>query len=59
MPSTLPSTLWPASKARFTTEVANGVFGVLDINTNGTVQINDYSGNASWAALDIARYRLV
>jgi hypothetical protein len=55
---TLPSALWPASKARFTTEVASGVFAVLDVNVNGTVQINDYAGTASWAALDMARYRL-
>jgi len=55
---TLPAAVTPVSKARFTTEVATGVFAVLDVNNNGTVQINDYSGNASWAALDVARYRL-
>lgn len=32
--------------------------GSLDINTSGTIQIGDYSGTATWAVLDVARYRL-
>lgn len=56
---TLPSAAWPASKVRFTTEVASSIFAVLDISNTGVVQINDYSGTASWAALDIAHYRRI
>ncbi|MFI0914301.1 hypothetical protein [Streptomyces abikoensis] len=56
---TLPAAATPAKRARHVTEVAVGVFGVLDINADGTIQITDYSGTASWAALDVAtRYRL-
>lgn len=57
---TLPAAIVPTSKARFATEVANGVHGVIDVNTSGTgtLQIQDYSGNATWAALDVVRYRL-
>ncbi|MFC4512527.1 hypothetical protein [Streptomyces ehimensis] len=56
---TLPAAASPAKRARHVTEVASGVFGVLDINTDGTIQITDYSGTAGWAALDVAtRYRL-
>lgn len=56
---TLPAGATPAKRARHITEVASGVFGVLDINADGTVQITDYSGTAGWAALDVAsRYRL-
>ncbi|GAA0454372.1 hypothetical protein ACFQ2B_27995 [Streptomyces stramineus] len=56
---TLPAAAAPAKRARHVTEVASGVFGVLDINSDGTVQITDYTGTASWAALDVAtRYRL-
>ncbi|WP_053801278.1 hypothetical protein [Streptomyces rimosus] len=57
---TLPAAIVPASKARFPTEVASGIHGVIDVNGTGvgTLQIQDYSGNASWAALDVVRYRL-
>lgn len=55
---TLPAGIVPASKSRFATEVANAVHGVLDVNATGTLQIQDYSGNAGWAALDGVQYRL-
>lgn len=57
---TLPAAIVPTSKSRFPTEVANGIHGVLDVNGTGTstLQIQDYSGNATWAGLDGIRYRL-
>lgn len=56
---TLPAAAAPAKRVRHVTEVASGVFGVLDINADGTIQITDYTGTAGWAALDVAtRYRL-
>ncbi|MEU3686979.1 hypothetical protein [Streptomyces narbonensis] len=55
---TLPAEIRPSAKSRFTTEVASGLFAALDVNTNGTVTINDFTGNASWAALDVAMYYL-
>ncbi len=57
----LPAAIVPASKSRFPTEVASGIHGVIDVNGAGvgTLQIQDYSGNASWAALDVVRYRLI
>lgn len=57
--TTLPAAATPASKARFAGEVAAGVYGSLDINTNGTVQITDFTGTAGWASFDVARYRLI
>ncbi|MFB7647121.1 hypothetical protein ACFC0S_16715 [Streptomyces sp. NPDC056084] len=54
----LPLAARPAFKCRFATEVNTGVFGVIDVFPSGDVQINDYSGSASWAALDAARFRL-
>lgn len=57
--ATLPAAATPSSKSRFVCEISSSGVGVLDINTNGTVQILDYSGNASWASLDVARYRLI
>jgi hypothetical protein len=55
---TLPVAIRPANKCRFTTSTGTGIFGALDINTDGTVVITDYTGNASWAALDTATYSL-
>lgn len=55
---TLPAGV-PPTKARFTTEVGTGIFGAIDVNTSGVIQILDYSGNASWASLDIIHYRLL
>lgn len=57
---TLPAAIVPTSKSRFPTEVASGAHGVIDVNATGTgtLQIQDYSGNATWAALDGVRYRL-
>lgn len=56
---TLPVEARPAFKVRFWTEVLAGVGAVLDINANGTIQIGDYSGTATWTALDPAsHYRL-
>lgn len=55
---TLPAAIAPTSKSRFSTEVANGIHGALDINITGAVQIQDYAGNAGWAALDGVQYRL-
>ncbi|MET7795634.1 hypothetical protein [Streptomyces decoyicus] len=55
---TLPAAIAPTSKSRFPTEVANGIHGALDINITGVVQIQDYAGNAGWAALDGVQYRL-
>lgn len=55
---TLPAAITPTSKSRFPTEVANGIHGALDINVSGALQIQDYSGNAGWAALDGVQYRL-
>ncbi|MEU3990079.1 hypothetical protein AB0F24_17180 [Streptomyces platensis] len=55
---TLPAAITPTSKSRFPTEVATGIHGVLDVNTSGALQIQDYSGNAGWAALDGVQYRL-
>lgn len=56
--ATLPAAARPAFKARFTTIVNPGVNGALDVNTDGTVQITDYSGTAIWATLDGATFRL-
>ncbi|MFK8850513.1 hypothetical protein [Streptomyces sp. Ac-502] len=55
---TLPAAIVPASKSRFPTEVASAIHGVLDVNATGTLQIQDYAGNATWAALDGVQYRL-
>ncbi|MFC8273739.1 hypothetical protein ACFUJR_14700 [Streptomyces sp. NPDC057271] len=55
---TLPTAARPASKVRFPAQIAVGILGVIDINTDGTVVINDYTGNASWAPLDVVRFRL-
>ncbi|MFK0182292.1 hypothetical protein ACIQVR_40780 [Streptomyces xanthochromogenes] len=54
----LPAAARPAFKARFVTEVNTNVYGVIDVFPSGDVQINDYTGTASWAALDAARFRL-
>lgn len=56
--ATLPVGARPALKVRFTTIVNPGVTGALDVNTDGTVQITDYSGTAIWATLDGATFRL-
>lgn len=56
--ATLPVEARPTSKCRFLTQLATGVHGALDINTNGTIQIIDFTGTATWASLDVARYRL-
>lgn len=56
--ATLPTEARPASKCRFVTQMTASTTGSLDINTSGTVQIGDYSGTATWAVLDVARYRL-
>ncbi|MFF8784846.1 hypothetical protein [Streptomyces sp. NPDC015125] len=58
---TLPAAIVPSSKSRFPVEVASGLHGVLDVNPTGTstLQIQDYSGNATWATLDGIRYRLI
>ncbi|MET9425644.1 hypothetical protein ABZY06_33910 [Streptomyces sp. NPDC006540] len=58
--ATLPTEARPATKIRLETSVTTTQRAALDINTNGTIQISDYTGNPSWAALDVAvRYRLV
>ncbi|KOU30229.1 hypothetical protein ADK53_28890 [Streptomyces sp. WM6373] len=56
--ATLPTAARPAQKARFSTIVNPGVNGALDVNTDGTIQITDYSGTAIWATLDGATFRL-
>ncbi|MFD7661088.1 hypothetical protein [Streptomyces sp. NPDC059788] len=56
---TLPTAIVPTSKSRFPTEVASAIHGVLDVNATGSLQVQDYSGNATWAALDGVRYRLI
>lgn len=56
---TLPAAAAPANQCRFVSEAAGGVYAFLDILTSGVVRIGDYSGNAAFAALDVARqYRL-
>lgn len=55
---TLPTAARPTSQCRFPAQIAVGTIGVININTDGTVTIGDYSGTASWATLDIVRYRL-
>jgi hypothetical protein len=57
--ATLPAAAIPTSKARFAGEVASGIYGSLDINTTGTVQITDFTGTAGWASLDVAHFRLI
>ncbi|WP_331445872.1 hypothetical protein [Streptomyces xanthochromogenes] len=54
----LPAAARPAFKCRFVTEVNTNVYGVVDVFPSGDVQINDYTGTASWASLDAARFRL-
>lgn len=56
--ATLPAAARPALKARFSTIVNPGVNGALDVNTDGTIQITDYTGTAIWATLDGATFRL-
>jgi hypothetical protein len=50
----------PAGRPHFATEVNSGLHAGLDIlSTTGAIQINNYSGTAVWAALDVAtRFRL-
>lgn len=58
--ATLPEEAWPAHKVRVPAQVSGSSVGVLDINADGRLQINDYSGDASWVTLDAAaRYRLI
>ncbi|MYT26667.1 hypothetical protein GTW69_41480 [Streptomyces sp. SID7760] len=56
--ATLPAAARPALKARFSTIVSPGVNGALDVNTDGTIQITDFTGTAIWATLDGATFRL-
>jgi hypothetical protein len=57
---TLPAGAIPASRPHFPTEVNSGLHAGLDIIPGtGAVQINNFSGTAAWAALDVAtRFRL-
>ncbi|WP_328313078.1 hypothetical protein OG432_24365 [Streptomyces sp. NBC_00442] len=54
----LPAAARPVSKCRFATEINTSLFAVLDIFPSGDIQISDFTGTASWAALDVARIRL-
>lgn len=56
---TLPVAIRPPFKQRFVTEVSSTAMAALDVNTDGTVIVSDYSGNAGWAALDPVRYRIL
>lgn len=56
---TLPTEVRPARKCRFAGEIQPSGFGSIDINTNGTVVITDFSGNGVWCPLDVVRYRLI
>ncbi|MEV0917825.1 hypothetical protein AB0I93_26655 [Streptomyces sp. NPDC049967] len=57
--ATLPVEARPATKIRYLTQLATGVHGTLDIFPTGVIQINDFTGTATWAALDVASgYRL-
>lgn len=53
---TLPAGLVPLLRPHFTTEVASGLHAALDITNGGAVQIANYSGTATWAALDVASH---
>lgn len=57
---TLPAEARPASKVRFVGEVATSLFGFVDVNPSGTVQIGDYAGTntGKWCPFDVVRYRL-
>ncbi|MCR8576460.1 hypothetical protein [Streptomyces sp. Isolate_219] len=56
---TLPVAIRPPFKQRFVTQVSSSAYAALDVNTDGTVVIGDYSGNAGWASLEPARYRIL
>lgn len=55
---TVPAAAVPLTRAFFATVVGSGVHAGLEITSAGIVQISNYSGTATWAALDVARYRL-
>lgn len=56
--ATLPVAARPAQGVRLGAIVNSGVISALLVNTDGTIQIADYTGTAVWAALDGATFRL-
>jgi hypothetical protein len=55
---TLPVGARPSAQIRATSMVAIASVGALDIKADGTVQIADYSGTATWAGLDNITFRI-
>lgn len=55
---TLPVGARPSAQIRATSMVAIASVGALDIKADGSVQIADYSGTATWAGLDNITFRI-
>jgi hypothetical protein len=55
---TLPAEATPSTTAHFPTVINSNLHSALEIGSNGLVRINNFTGTAAWAGLDVARYRL-